>query len=282
MEKHIEGSNSCKAEKVWKNQRENKCRWEQTKAIYMKEFETMSSPTLSLDGLIGSTLIDVYEGRDVATCDVPAGAFLQPELPQGKRLFLCFRGQMVDVMCKVNPEYRKHIIHKLGKKILYVRVIRLIYGCIKAALLWYELYKETLEKEGFALNPYEMCIANKTIDGKQCTVAWYVDDNKISHDNPSVVTGILDMIEKNFGKLTVTRGKEHEYLGMKIVLKDKHFEISMRKQIEEAIEAFGEEISGIVTSPRARHLVETRDDAMQLDEEQKEIFHHGDGQTIIH
>ena len=47
----------------------------------------------------------------------------------------------------------------------------------------------------------------------------------------------------------------------------------MKKQIEEAIEAFGEDLSGILTSPCARHLLETRDDAKQLDEEHKEIFH---------
>lgn len=71
-------------------------------------------------------------------------------------------------------------------------MIRSIY---EAALLWYNLYKETLENEGFVLNPYEMCIANKEIDGHQCTVAWYVDDNEISHKNENVVTDILNMIE---------------------------------------------------------------------------------------
>ena len=60
---------------------------------------------------------------------------------------------------------------------------------------------------------------------------------------------------------------------MKIKLKNDSFEISMKDQIEEAIETFGEEVSGTVTSPCARHLLETRDDAEQLDEERKEIFH---------
>ena len=112
---------------------------------YLKEFESVASPTLSMDGLIGSLLIDVYEERDVATCDVP-GAHLHPELPAGKRMFLCLRGQMVDIMCEVNPEYTKHVRFQRGKKVLYVRVTRSIYGCIEAALLWYRLYKDTLEK----------------------------------------------------------------------------------------------------------------------------------------
>ena len=160
----------------------------------MKEFETVASSTLSLDGLIGSTLVEVYEGRDVATCDVP-GAFLHPDLPSGKRLFLVLRGQMVDIMCNVNLEYRQHVIMQRGKKFLYLRVIRSIYGYIEAALLWYELYKENLENESFVLNPYEMCKANKTIDGHHHTIAWYVDDNKISHQDPKAVTNILNMIE---------------------------------------------------------------------------------------
>ena len=239
---------------------------------YLKEFESVASPTLSMDGLIGSLLIDVYEERDVATCDVP-GAHLHPELPAGKRMFLCLRGQMVDIMCEVNPEYTKHVRIQRGKKVLYVRVTRSIYGCIEAALLWYRLYKDTLEKEGFVLNPYEMCIANKMIDGHQCTIAWYVDDNKVSHRNPIVVTNVLNMIGGKFGKLTITRGREHDYLGMKIKLKNSSFEISMKDQIKEAIETFGEELTGIVTSPCARHLLETRDDAEQLDEARKEIFH---------
>ena len=170
---------------------------------YLKEFETVAAPTLSLDGLIGSLLIDVYEERDVVTCDV-AGAFLHPDLPPGKRLFLVLRGQMVDIMCDVSPEYKQHVMIQGGKKILYVRVIRSIYGCIEAALLWYELYKDTLEKEGFKLNPYELCVANKEINGHQCTIAWYMDDNKVSHKDPLVVTNILNLIESKFGKLSIT------------------------------------------------------------------------------
>ena len=94
------------------------------------------------------------------------------------------------------------------------------------------------------------------------------------HKNPRVVINdVINLIEKNFGRLTITRGKEHEYLGMKLVLKDNSFEISMKKQIQEAFDLFGEEISGIVTSPCARHLFETQDDAKLRTSEKKELFH---------
>ena len=76
-------------------------------------------------------------------------------------------------------------------KVLYVRLVKAIYGCVKSALLWYDLFNNTLNEMGFVLNPYDPCIANCIIDGSQCTIAWYVDDNKISHVEPAVVTMII-------------------------------------------------------------------------------------------
>ena len=83
-------------------------------------------------------------------------------------------------------------------------MLKALYGCVRSALLWYELFAGTLKKMGFELNPYQPCVANKMIEGTQCTIAWYVDDNKISHVNKDVVTSAIEEIEKNFGKMTVT------------------------------------------------------------------------------
>ncbi len=49
-------------------------------------------------------------------------------------------------------------------------------------------------------NPYDPCVVNKEISGKQCTVLWHVDDLKISHVDPEVVTAVIDMVEADFGK----------------------------------------------------------------------------------
>ena len=49
-------------------------------------------------------------------------------------------------------------------------------------------------------------------------MAWYVDDNKVSHKNTQIVTMILGKISAHFGELTVTRGKTHEFLGMTILM----------------------------------------------------------------
>ena len=72
---------------------------------------------------------------------------------------------------------------------------------------------------GFELNPCDMCVANAIIEGKQCTICWYVDDNKISHVNSKVVDDVIEKIEKKFGKMSQTRGGDHDFLGMNITLR---------------------------------------------------------------
>lgn len=59
------------------------------------------------------------------------------------------------------------------------------------------------------LNPYDHCVANCDINSSQCTIAWYVDDTKISRADPSVVTDVIQKIKERFGMMTVTRGKDY-------------------------------------------------------------------------
>ena len=162
-----------------------------------------------------SLIIDAFEGRDVGLFDVP-GAFLQAIFPDGKFIILKFEGEFVDIMVDCNPIYASEVRYENGRKVLYVRLIRALYGCMESALLWYQLYSEKLQQMGFKINQYEKCIANKVINGKQCTMAWYVDDNKVSHEDPEVVTQVIDEIESYWQGLTVHRGKKLTFLGMDI------------------------------------------------------------------
>ena len=82
-----------------------------------------------------------------------------------------------------------------------------------------------------------------------------MDDIKISHVDSKVVDSVLDIIEKHFGKLIITRGKSFSFLGMKInITKDETIEISMKDQIEEAFEMFGEKLKGSVSTPASKKV----------------------------
>ena len=81
-------------------------------------------------------------------------------------MILKLRGHFVDIMCDINGEYRQYVRYEQGKKVLYLKVLRAIYSCIESALLWYNLYTQTLKAEGYILNEYDRCVANKNINGK--------------------------------------------------------------------------------------------------------------------
>ena len=64
-------------------------------------------------------------------------------------------------------------------------------------------------------------MANRFINGKQCTITWYVGNNKISHVEKDVITKELETITEHFGELDISRGDEQNFLGMHIVLNRK-------------------------------------------------------------
>ena len=85
----------------------------------------------------------------------------------------------MDILCKVNPEHKNNVRVENGVKVIYLQLMKATYGCMDSALLWYDIYPKTLKSHGFAVNPYDRCISNSTINSNQCTIAWYVDDKKV-------------------------------------------------------------------------------------------------------
>ena len=123
---------------------------------YIKK-EDATAPTLHLESLLLSLLIDADERRNVPTCDI-VGAYLMAEMPDF--VLVKLTNESANIMCKANPKYRKFATMERGKKVLYVRLKKALYGCIKSALLWYETLKTFLLKMGFKVNRYDPCVAN--------------------------------------------------------------------------------------------------------------------------
>ena len=116
-------------------------------------------------------------------------------------------GESVECLCEAGPNYKKLVTVERGKKVIYVKLKKALYGCALSALLWYELFSSTLQEMGFELNNYDACVANREFDGKQCTITWYVDDLKVAHVKEEVVQDVIDRINKKFEGLVTTSGK---------------------------------------------------------------------------
>jgi hypothetical protein len=115
-----------------------------------------------------SCVIDATEKRDVATVDIP-GAFMQADMDELVHMRL--EGTMAELLVKLDPKlYRKYVQTINGKSVLYVELKKALYGTMRAALLFWQLLTSKLVAMGFKINPYDWCVANKTINGKQCTI----------------------------------------------------------------------------------------------------------------
>ena len=235
--------------------------------------EEAKSPTVSLDGLLCTAIIAAHEKRKVTLFDVP-GAYLQADIPPDKFRILKLEDNFVEIMCQVNNQYSKHVRVKGGKKVLYVRILKALYGMIESALLWYKLFVTVLMEMGFQLNPYDLCVANKIINNKQCTIAWYVDDNLVSHAEEAVVSDIVSKIEEKFPGLTITKGDTHTFIGMDMVFKQNgSLEIGLKEYISESIDTFNDDLGRNVASPAAKWLFEVDDSDRKVTAEKADIFH---------
>ena len=140
-------------------------------------------------------------------------------------------------------------------------------------MLWYNFYVKNLRDLGLSINKYDICVSNNMIDGNQCTIVWYVYDNKLSHVDPNVVTDILEELKKHFGDMVIRRGDTHDFLGMNIKIRnEKKVRLMMKHQIEDTISQSKDICDFKVTSPCAQNLWDVNDEAEFLDDIKDDFF----------
>jgi hypothetical protein len=212
----------------------------------------------------------------VATVDIP-GAFMQADMDDLVHLRLT--GRIVDILLEVDTTaYAPYVTYEGKEKVLYVELLKALYGTLKAARLFWLLPSGKLQEWGFTINGYDACVANKVVDGNQCTIIWHVDDLKISHIDSKLVDHIIAMLEAEFGReapLTVRRGKVHDYLGMILDFSTPgKLVVSMEPYIRSMIEEMPEDMTGTAVNPAASHLFDVNSHPEYLSEKESTVFVH--------
>ena len=233
-----------------------------------------SSPTVATESVLLSCVIDAKERRDVATVDIP-GAFMQGD--QDETVHMRLEGTLAELLTKCDPKlYHQYVVTENNKPVLYVELIEALYGTLRAALIFWRKLSAKLIEWGFMINPYDWCVANKQINGQQCTLVWHVDDMKISHADSRIVDTIINMLEQEFGKeapLTIRHGKIHEYLGMTLdfTLAGK-VQIRMEEYIANMLTELPGDMDGMATTPAAEHLFKINETPAYLDKKKAMFF----------
>jgi hypothetical protein len=215
------------------------------------------------------------------------------------RVIVRLRGRIVDILCEIASETYLPFVtaNKKGERILIVQCMNALYGTMVASLLYYKKFVRGLKQEGFRLNPYDACVANKRVDGKVLTILFHVDDCKISHKSSKVVDDAIEWLRAEYevifedgtGGMKVRRGKVHDYVGMRIDYSTKgEVHLTMPKHLDDLLATFENsrtkvekgfvEVTKVTRSrsqrtPAPTDIFVVNEECEKLDKEGQEIFH---------
>ena len=134
------------------------------------------------------------------------------------------------------------------------------------------LLSKILISNGYAKNPLDPCVFNKTVNGIQCTIIVYVDDLMITSTDMKLIDEITEVLRQEFKTITVHDGKVHSYFGMSFDFNEPgEVKITMSKYLEELVTTCN--ISGTADTPAANNLFDISETAPKLSKQQSDLFH---------
>ena len=115
-----------------------------------KTKEDTSSPTISVEALLLTCLIDAMDVLSVSTCDRP-GAFIQVDMDE--KIHMHLDGELAELLMKVGPIYKQFIAYECNKPVIYTELDKALYGTLQAALLfWRKLRSFLIDTLRFQVN----------------------------------------------------------------------------------------------------------------------------------
>ena len=187
---------------------------------------------------------------------------------------------MVDFLLETDPAiYQPHVTYQNGEKILYCVALKAIYGMLTSALLFYKQWRNDLLSQEYKMNPYDPCVANKVINGKQQTIVWHVDDLKVSHIDSKVNDDFIKWVDELYGddeigRVKATRGLKHDYLRMLLdyTMKGK-IKIDMKYYVSTMIKQYNTQINTRYKTPAGENLFKINPKSKPLGKTEAEEFH---------
>ena len=152
--------------------------------------EDVSSPMVLAKAVMLACVFNALDDQDIAIINIPS-AFVQTIIKNKEpHVIVCIRGLSVDILVSIAPDvYFPYMsTNKSGQKVMLVQCLNAVYGTMMAALLYYKKFVKSLTKQGYKINPYDGCMTNKVVKGKQVTICFHIDDCKISHDPLQLLT----------------------------------------------------------------------------------------------
>jgi hypothetical protein len=169
---------------------------------------------------------------------------------------------------KLYPEYAEFVDNKGN---LFVEMLKAMYGCVQASLLWHWLLVKVLKSLGFQQSEVDLCVM-RLVDNLMVHIIMIYVDDLLLFASKEVVDLVLQKLKQEFQWLTVERGVVMmSYLGMQLVFGDDKIIIDMVFYLEKVLEG----IKGLTRQslPGTRNIFQVDKYAELLNAEATSYFH---------
>ena len=102
-------------------------------------------------GIHITSTIEAKQNKDIMTADIP-NVFVQTDIKREdhNKIIMKIRRQLVNILTKLESSiYAKYVSKENDSSILYVRMVKALYGMLTSALLIYNQFKNDIEEIGF-------------------------------------------------------------------------------------------------------------------------------------
>jgi hypothetical protein len=150
-------------------------------------------------------------------------------------------------------------------------MLKAMYGCVQASLLWHRLLVKVLKELGFEQCEVDPCVMRLIYGSVVHIIMIYVDD-LLLFATKVVVDMVLAKLKEKFQWLTVERGViTMSYLGMQLVFGVDNITIDMVFYLEKVLEG----VSGLARQslPGIRNVFQVNKDAILLGKDEATYFH---------
>jgi hypothetical protein len=232
------------------------------------DFSDRSSPTVAIHSVMMA--LAAYAGHldeyEVCKVDVK-GAFIQTPM-EGDPIYLKIGKNLASRVVKLYPEYSEFLD---GKGNLFVEMLKAMYGCVQASLLWHRLLVKVLKGIGFQQGKVDPCVMRLIHDSMVNIIMIYVDD-LLLFASKMIVDKVLRVLKQEFQWLTVERGViMMSYLGMQLVFGNSKIVVDMVFYLENVLAGIRDFTRQSLPGTRNVFMVDKTSDL--LDKGEASYFH---------
>jgi hypothetical protein len=192
--------------------------------------EDNSSPTVGWETVLMALATAAKHNLHLTVADVTS-AYLNA--PAVKPVYMTLPPQITEELLQLRPDWRS-FAGKGGT--LCVKLKKALYGLKDSGKLWYNHISDVLIKAGFISSDHDHCLFKK-LDGDKhaAMVLLYVDDILVIAKTAAESKKIIDLLENQYGTLTVQTGNSFSFVGTRITVNENGIKVDCKGSIDKLV-----------------------------------------------